>query len=84
MAGVQLNFDFDYCIFKSENTYTDSFYGTNIFWNQAPLFTNPSERDFTFSSNSSLSNKGINSAVFADILGQGRGNPPDIGAIELP
>jgi hypothetical protein len=84
MAGVQLNFDFDYCVFKSENTYTDSFYGANTFWNQAPLFTNPSERDFTFSSNSSLSNKGINSAVFADILGQGRGNPPDIGAFELP
>jgi hypothetical protein len=84
MAGVVLNFDFDYCVLKSENTYTDSFYGANVYWNLAPLFTNPSERDFTFGSNSSLSNKGINSMVFTDILGQARNNPPDIGALELP
>ena len=83
MAGVVLNFDFDYSIFKSETTYTDAFYGTNLFWNLAPLFTNPSEKDFTFNNNSSLSNKGINSAVSLDIFGQARNNPPDIGAIEL-
>ncbi|MFM7643409.1 MAG: hypothetical protein ACKO5N_01310, partial [Sphingomonadales bacterium] len=59
-------------------------YGSNLFWNLAPLFTNTAERDFHFAANSSLSNKGISSAVFTDILGQGRGNPPDIGAIELP
>jgi hypothetical protein len=84
MAGVQLNFDFDYSVFKSETTYTDTFYGTQLFWNLPPLFTNPSEKDFTFGSNSSLSNKGISSTVFTDILGQARNNPPDIGAIELP
>ena len=84
MAGVQLNFDFDYSVFKSETTYTDSFYGSNLFWNLAPLFTNTAERDFHFTASSSLSNKGISSAVFTDILGQGRSNPPDIGAIELP
>ena len=84
MAGVVLNFDFDYSVFKSETTYADSFYGTNLFWNLAPLFTNPSEKDFSFSNNSSLSNKGINSAISLDIYGQARNNPPDIGAIELP
>lgn len=84
MAGVVLNFDFDYSVFKSETTYTDSFYGNNLFWNLAPLFTNPNEKDFSFSNNSSLSNKGINSAISLDIFGQARNNPPDIGAIELP
>jgi hypothetical protein len=84
MAGVQLNFDFDYSVFKSETTYTDPFYGSQLFWNMAPLFVNPAERDFSFTSNSSLSNKGISSTVFTDILGQARNNPPDIGAIELP
>lgn len=83
MAGVQLNFNFDYTVLKSETTYTDSFYGSNLFWNLAPLFSNTSERDFHFTANSSLSNEGISSAVFSDILGQGRNNPPDIGAIEL-
>jgi hypothetical protein len=84
MAGVQLNFDFDYSVFKSETTYNDAFYGGNVFWNLAPLFTNTTLRDFHFSNNSSLSNKGVSSFVFSDILGQARNNPPDIGAIELP
>jgi hypothetical protein len=84
MAGVQLNFDFDYSVFKSETTYTDSFYGSQLFWNLSPLFVNPSERDFHFSTTSSLANTGISTAVFSDILGQARNNPPDIGAIELP
>jgi hypothetical protein len=83
MAGVVLNFDFNYSVFKSETTYTDTFYGTNLFWNLVPLFSNPSEKDFTFSFSSSLSNKGINSAVSSDIFGQPRNNPPDIGAVEL-
>lgn len=84
MVGVELNFDFDYCVFKSQNIYTDNFYGANILWNQAPLFANPSQRDFSFNASSSLSNKGISSMVFNDILGQARNNPPDIGALELP
>ena len=46
-------------------------------------FNNPSERDFTFSLNSFLSNNGISSSVFNDILGQARNNPPDIGAYEF-
>lgn len=84
MAGIELNFDFDYCVFKSQTNYQDSFYGSHVNWNANPLFTNPAERDFTFSSNSSLSNAAISSAVFTDIFGQPRNNPPDIGAIELP
>jgi hypothetical protein len=83
MTGVVLNFDFSYSLFKSEQTYTDSFYGNNIFWNKASGFNNPSERDFTFNLNSFLSNNGISSSVFNDILGQARNNPPDIGAYEL-
>ena len=59
MTGVVLNFDFSYSLFKSEQTYTDSFYGNNIFWNKASGFNNPSERDFTFNLNSFLSNNGI-------------------------
>jgi len=31
-----------------------------------------------------LNGAGINTAVFTDILGNSRNNPPDIGAIELP
>jgi len=83
MTGVVLNFDFSYSLFKSEQTYTDSFYGNNIFWNKASGFNNPTERDFTFTLNSFLSNNGISSSVFNDILGQARNNPPDIGAYEL-
>jgi len=83
MTGVVLNFDFSYSLFKSEQTYTDSFYGNNIFWNKASSFNNPSERDFTFSLNSFLSNNGISSSVFNDIVGQARNNPPDIGAYEF-
>ena len=83
MAGVVLNFDFSYSLFKSEQTYTDSFYGNNIFWNKASGFNNPSERDFTFALNSFLSNNGIASSVFNDIVGQARNNPPDIGAYEF-
>ncbi|MEY4792286.1 MAG: hypothetical protein RIT34_1093 [Bacteroidota bacterium] len=83
MTGVVLNFDFSYSLFKSEQTYTDSFYGNNIFWNKASGFNNPSESDFTFSLNSFLSNNGISSSVFNDILGQARNNPPDIGAYEF-
>ena len=82
MAGVQLNFDFDYSVLKSETTYNDSFYGAHILWNSPPLFTDPITRDFTFANNSSLSNNGISTAVITDIFGQGRNNPPDIGAIE--
>ena len=84
MTGVDLNFDFDYCVFKSEAIYSDIFYGNHIYWNQSPLFLNPSERDFNFSAGSSLNNAGISSIVFNDILGQPRNNPPDIGAIEVP
>jgi len=83
MTGVVLNFDFSYSLFKSEQTYTDSFYGNNIFWNKTSGFNNPSERDFTFSLNSFLSNNGISSSIFNDILGQARNNPPDIGAYEF-
>ncbi|MEN9742828.1 MAG: hypothetical protein RLZZ65_633 [Bacteroidota bacterium] len=82
MTGVVLNFDFSYSLIKSEVTYTDSFYGAQIFWNKPTLFTKPNERDFTFSASSFLNNNGISTSVFNDILGQARNNPPDIGAYE--
>ncbi len=84
MTGVVLNFDFSYTLIKSETVYTDTFYGAQVYWNKASAFNNPSERNFTFANNSFLSNNGITSSVFNDILGNGRGNPPDIGAYEIP
>lgn len=83
MTGIELNFDFSYTLIKSEKVYTDPFYGNQILWNKASAFINPGERDYTFSPNSFLNNSGITTSVFNDILGNGRGNPPDIGAYEI-
>lgn len=82
MSGVNLNFDFKHCLIKSEIVQTDAFY-QNIFWNNNPLFTDPTIYDFSFSSNSILHGNGIASPVVTDILGNPRNNPPDIGAIEV-
>jgi len=82
MSGVNLNFDFKNCLIKSETIQTDAFY-QNIFWNNNPLFTDPTIYDFSFSINSILHGNGISSPVVTDILGNPRNNPPDIGAIEL-
>lgn len=82
MSGVNLNFDFKNCLIKSETIQTDAFY-QNIFWNNNPLFTDPTIYDFSFSINSILHGNGITSPVVTDILGNPRNNPPDIGAIEV-
>jgi hypothetical protein len=83
MSGVVLNFDFKNTLLRSEEVYTDSFYDASVIWNGNALFTNPSEFDFTFGSNSVLQGTGVNTSVVTDILGNPRNNPPDIGAIEL-
>jgi hypothetical protein len=83
MAGVVLNFDFKNTVLRSEEIYTDSFYDASVIWNGTPVFTNPDEFDFTFSSSSDLQGAGINTSVVTDILGNPRNNPPDIGAIEM-
>jgi hypothetical protein len=82
LSGVTLDFDFKNCLIKSEEIQTDAFY-QNILWNNAPLFTDPSIFDFTFSPNSVLNGNGFMSSVITDILGNARNNPPDIGAIEV-
>ena len=82
MTGVTVNLDFKNCLIKSEEIQTDAFY-QNILWNNAPLFTDPSIFDFTFSPNSVLNGNGFMSSVITDILGNARNNPPDIGAIEV-
>lgn len=82
MTGVTVDFDFKNCLIKSEEIQTDAFY-QNILWNNAPLFTDPSIFDFTFSPNSVLNGNGFMSSVITDILGNARNNPPDIGAIEV-
>lgn len=83
MSGVVLNFDFKNTLLRSEEVYTDSFYDASVIWNGSALFTNPTEFDFTFGSNSDLQGTGVNTSVVTDILGNPRNNPPDIGAIEL-
>ena len=83
MSGVVLNFDFKNTLLRSEEVYTDSFYDASVIWNGNALFTNPTEFDFTFGSNSDLQETGVNTSVVTDILGNPRNNPPDIGAIEL-
>ncbi len=86
LAGVTVDFDFRNCLMKSEEIQTDAFY-QNIIWNNAPLFTDPSIFDFTFSPNSVLNGNGFITSVITDIFGNPRSNlpsdPPDIGAIEL-
>ena len=83
MSGVVLTFDFKNTLLQSEEIYTDAFYDASVLWNGTPLFTNPTEFDFTFGSNSALQGNGINTSVVTDILGNPRNNPPDIGAIEM-
>ena len=83
MSGVVLNFDFKNTLLRSEEVYTDTFYDASVIWNGNALFTNPTEFDFTFGSNSDLQETGVNTSVVTDILGNPRNNPPDIGAIEL-
>jgi hypothetical protein len=83
MSGVVLNFDFKNTLLQSEEIYTDAFYDASVLWNGTPLFTNPTEFDFTFGSNSALQGNGINTSVVTDIQGNPRNNPPDIGAIEM-
>lgn len=82
MTGVNLNFDFKNCLIKSQEIQTDAFYQT-IFWNNNPLFTDPTNFDFSFSPSSILNGNGFTTSVVTDIFGSPRNNPPDIGAIEL-
>ncbi len=82
MAGVNLNFDFRNCLIKSETKQTDAFY-ESIFWNNNPLFTDPTTYDFSFTTSSILNSNGFATSVVTDIFGNPRNNPPDIGAIEL-
>lgn len=83
----QLNFDIQHCFVQAEEEYQDSFY-ENCVWRVAldnfmlPGFNNISEFDFGFSNSSVLQGAGFGTAVFTDILGNFRNNPPDIGAIE--
>ena len=83
----QLNFDIQHCFVQAEEEYQDSFY-ENCIWRVAldnfmlPGFNNISEFDFGFSNSSVLQGAGFGTAVFTDILGNFRNNPPDIGAIE--
>jgi hypothetical protein len=83
MSGVVLNFDFKNTVLRSEEIYTDSFYDASVIWNGSPVFTNPTEFDYTFGNTSDLQGNGINTSVVTDILGNPRNNPPDIGAIEF-
>lgn len=82
LAGVNLNFDFKNCLIKSETVQTDAFY-QSIFWNNNPLFTDPTSYDFSFLPTSVLNGNGFATSVVTDIFGNPRNNPPDIGAIEL-
>ena len=82
LSGVNLNFDFKNCLIKSETVQTDAFY-QSIFWNNNPLFTDPTIYDFSFLPTSVLNGNGFATSVVTDIFGNPRNNPPDIGAIEL-
>lgn len=82
LSGVNLNFDFKNCLIKSEIVQTDAFY-QSIFWNNNPLFTDPTSYDFSFLPTSVLNGNGFATSVITDIFGNPRNNPPDIGAIEL-
>ena len=83
----QLNLDIQNCFIQAEEEYQDSFY-QNIIWRIGldnttdPQFNSISEMDYGFSATSILNGNGFATAVTADILGNFRNNPPDIGAIE--
>ena len=83
----QLNFDFQNCFIESEIEYEDPFY-QNCIWRIGfdnflnPSFNDISLYDFGFPNSSPLQGSGFGTAVFTDILGNFRNNPPDIGAIE--
>ena len=84
----QLNFDIQNCFIESEEIFIDSFY-ENCVWridsdlNLNPNFNDIGNFDFGFPSSSPLNGVGFGTAVFTDIFGSFRNNPPDIGAIEM-
>lgn len=82
MSGISLNFNFKNCLIKSEIEQSDTFY-QSIFWNNNPLFEDPTLYNFSFFPSSILNNNGFATSVVTDIFGNPRNNPPDIGAIEL-
>lgn len=79
---VNLNFDIQNCMIKSEEIAQEPFF-QNILWNQNALLTDIFESDYSFPSNSPLNAAGKVTSVITDLLGNPRNNPPDIGAFEL-
>jgi hypothetical protein len=80
-----LNYSFERCVIKLETPINNSKFSDQIQWNKDPIFTNVSENNFKFVSNSPLNNLG--NPLFSlptDIDGTLRSIVnPDIGAYEL-
>ncbi|MBI2258285.1 MAG: right-handed parallel beta-helix repeat-containing protein [Flavobacteriia bacterium] len=81
-AQLELNFDFSYCVIKKKESSTSPLFN-QIYWNNNPEFNDVENRDFTFLNTSILQQKGIQTTLDIDLLGNPRNNPPDIGAYEL-
>lgn len=86
-GGVTIDFNFRNCLLRFP-TNSNSMFASCIFSNGNPLFINPSEDDFTFTSlSSSLSNNAnplYTTTPNTDLLGILRGASPDIGVYEVP
>ena len=80
-TGAELEASFKNCLVKSKNN-ADFF--IECLHNEDPLFTDKSKLDFTLLPASPAIGKGRpNIGVNEDILGNSRGNPPDIGAYQF-
>jgi hypothetical protein len=77
-----VNVQFNYCLIKTTKDVGDNTYFNNIFTNADPKFVNPEGLDYHLGLGSGAINKGVSSAVFEDLDGNGRDGQPDLGAFE--
>ncbi|MNJ90784.1 hypothetical protein D3C87_84220 [compost metagenome] len=81
-GSLNLNFNFRNSVILKNNLSNPMFQSCTA---ANPLFINTGQDNFKFYSSSSLSNNANPAYTTAmDILGQGRGTPPDIGVYDLP
>lgn len=79
-GGAQFDVNFDHCLIKKD-TFVSNF--QDCIFNQNPKFADMNEYDYSLDSTDSPAyQKGIQTTLINDILGNIRSNTPDLGAYE--
>ena len=82
-TGIDPNFLFDFCAFKTEDTLSNSSFFNNCFKNLNSYFVNPQEWNFELTDSSGFIDLGnVNSSITEDILERPRNTPNDLGCYE--